>query len=332
MASRIYGHASGIALGQWSLNVSHWPQEVPVANLFDAVSNLAPLAVHLQVTPQTLSCPWKPKKDFDANRLVAGRLQLAPGWAIDVKLIEKKIQDSWYLSPGERAVEDKTPTPCTSKYSENLQSEIIEAPHFFQSKVPSEKPWLLLMLGGSGAGKGTFLREIEVMKKNGMDLDNFVVHGLDEYIEYLPEYKASLQNKLVVYKERFLLHEEVAGHLAVSIRKNWKWCEDWQNEETGKDLSRIVKRILPAFEEDTFQNVPENYAKLKQMKQAGFASEEQVRCRPEVTHLRLISGDVASAESRWMQCTSALRYLAEHHVEEVIADAIREASAEMLKG
>lgn len=76
------------------------------------------------------------------------------------------------------------------------------------------------MLGGSGAGKGTFLRagafaavrsntaihfnfvpleeistchtlnsfvidpkhwkEIEVMKKNGMDLDNFVVHGLDE--------------------------------------------------------------------------------------------------------------------------------------------------------
>lgn len=94
MASRIYGHASGIALGQWSLNVSHWPGEVPVANLFDAVSNLAPLAVHLQVTAEALSSGrWKPKKDFDANRLVAGRLQLAPGTFL--------LLDETDMQPGE---------------------------------------------------------------------------------------------------------------------------------------------------------------------------------------------------------------------------------------
>mmetsp|Transcript_36232 Transcript_36232/g.44709 ORF Transcript_36232/g.44709 Transcript_36232/m.44709 type:complete len:615 (+) Transcript_36232:36-1880(+) len=79
MASRVYGHVSGTALGQWSMNLSHWG-EVPVSNLFKAVSNLTPLAVHLQMTAQTLSCGcWKPRKDFDANRLVAGRLQLAHG-------------------------------------------------------------------------------------------------------------------------------------------------------------------------------------------------------------------------------------------------------------
>lgn len=56
---------------------------------------------------------------------------------------------------------------------------------------------MLLMLGGSGAGKGTFLRATnsacfsvlwfpwkclsKVMKQHGMDVDNFVLHGLDEW-------------------------------------------------------------------------------------------------------------------------------------------------------
>ena len=80
MASRVYGHVNGMALGQWSMNLSHWPGGVPVSNLFDAVSKLVPLAVHLQMTAGTLSSgQWKPKKDFEANRLVAGCLQLAPG-------------------------------------------------------------------------------------------------------------------------------------------------------------------------------------------------------------------------------------------------------------
>lgn len=79
LASRVYGHSNGIALGQWSLNLSHW-NDIPVERLHEATSALTPLAVHLQVNVETLSsCRWKPKKDFDLNRLLAGRLQLAPG-------------------------------------------------------------------------------------------------------------------------------------------------------------------------------------------------------------------------------------------------------------
>eukprot|EP00913_Durusdinium_trenchii_P002876 g2663.t1 len=32
-----------------------------------------------------------------------------------------------YLSPSERAIEDKTPTPCLPKYSASIQTEIVEA-------------------------------------------------------------------------------------------------------------------------------------------------------------------------------------------------------------
>lgn len=206
-----------------------------------------------------------------------------------------------YLSPGERAVEDKTPTPCTAKYSETLQSEIIKG--HLKAKTQQEKPWMLLMLGGSGAGKGTFLR---VVKKNGMDLDNFVKHGLDEYIEYLPEYKASVQNKLVVYKDA--ADGCYSGVIPIAKAAQLEIIQQKQHliyEDTGKDLNRIVKRILPPFAEagyriaivlidntpsvakersmsrfmkegryaddsyieSTFKNVPENYAKLKEMEQ-----------------------------------------------------------------
>ena len=83
LATRVYGRANGTALGQWSLNLSHWGQSgkcQSVTTLFEAISNLVPLAAHLQLTTETLSSGrWKPRKDFDANRLLAGRLQLAPG-------------------------------------------------------------------------------------------------------------------------------------------------------------------------------------------------------------------------------------------------------------
>lgn len=104
MASRVYGHVSGMALGQWSINLSHWPGEAPVSHLFEAVSNLVPMAVHLQVTAETLSSGrWKPKKDFDANRLVAGRLQLAPGTFL--LLDESEMREGEVNDNGVRALQ-----------------------------------------------------------------------------------------------------------------------------------------------------------------------------------------------------------------------------------
>ena len=104
LASRVYGHINGTSLGQWSLNLSHWPPQLPVSSLFDAVSDLAPLAVHLEVTAGTLSAgQWKPKKDFEANRLVAGRLQLAPGTF--VLLDESEMQPGDVNDNGVRALQ-----------------------------------------------------------------------------------------------------------------------------------------------------------------------------------------------------------------------------------
>lgn len=104
LASRVYGHINGTSLGHWSLNLSHWPSQLPVSSLFDAVSDLAPLAVHLEVTAGTLSAgQWKPKKDFEANRLVAGRLQLAPGTF--VLLDESEMQPGDVNDNGVRALQ-----------------------------------------------------------------------------------------------------------------------------------------------------------------------------------------------------------------------------------
>ena len=104
LASRVYGHINGTSLGHWSLNLSHWPSQLPVSSLFDAVSDLAPLAVHLEVTAGTLSAgQWKPKKDLEANRLVAGRLQLAPGTF--VLLDESEMQPGDVNDNGVRALQ-----------------------------------------------------------------------------------------------------------------------------------------------------------------------------------------------------------------------------------
>ncbi|CAK9086132.1 Probable alanine aminotransferase [Durusdinium trenchii] len=206
-----------------------------------------------------------------------------------------------YLSPSERAIEDKTPTPCLPKYSASIQTEIVEA--HLKGKPAQEKPWMLLMLGGAGAGKSSLLN---VLTKHGMDVGSFVRHGLDEYIEYLPEYKASVQKKLVVYKDA--ADGCYAGAIPIAKAAQLEIIRRKQHlvyEETGKDLNRITKRVLPVFEEagysiaialvdndpemakqrslsrfmkggryapdsyieSTFKNVPENYAKLKEMTQ-----------------------------------------------------------------
>jgi len=204
-----------------------------------------------------------------------------------------------YLGPGERAIEDKTPTPCQAKYSDQIQREIIEE-HLAAASAQAE-PHMLLMLGGSGAGKGGFLK---AMAKHGMNTRNFVLHGLDEYIEYLPEFKASKQHELVVFKDAAdgcysgVIPIAKAAQNEIVKRKQHLIYED-----TGKDLDRILKRILPLFQkagykiavvlvdnlpsiakrrshgrflkegryasdqyiESTFKNVPENYAKLKEL-------------------------------------------------------------------
>jgi len=202
-----------------------------------------------------------------------------------------------YLSPGERAIEAKTPTPCNKTYGDDVHKQVIES-HLKGAKASTETPHMLLMLGGSGAGKGTFLRAVK--------LNDFVLHGLDEYIEYLPEYKATIANKHVVFKDA--ADGCYAGAIPIAKAAQKEMIKRKQHvayEDTGKDLDRILKRVLPAFEEagyritvvlvdntaevakgratgrfmaegryssdeyieSTYKNVPENYLKLREMPQ-----------------------------------------------------------------
>ncbi|CAK9013270.1 Mini-chromosome maintenance complex-binding protein (MCM-BP) (MCM-binding protein) (Protein E2F TARGET GENE 1) [Durusdinium trenchii] len=79
LVARVYGNDGSRALGRWSLNLSHW-QEGSVDLLVRALAKLHPRVLHLPVTPETLKQRrWTPQKDFDANRLRSGLLQLAPG-------------------------------------------------------------------------------------------------------------------------------------------------------------------------------------------------------------------------------------------------------------
>jgi len=80
LASRSFAKIGDKALGSWSLNLSRWPQTMDAKNLSQAASELVPRAVQLSLTAAALNQQkWKPTKDFKANRLVAGQLQLAPG-------------------------------------------------------------------------------------------------------------------------------------------------------------------------------------------------------------------------------------------------------------
>jgi len=80
LVSRSFGCHGHQSLGSWALNVANWPHDVPVARLGDALSELVPRSACLEVSTETLgSQRWRPRKDFEANRLVAAQLQLAPG-------------------------------------------------------------------------------------------------------------------------------------------------------------------------------------------------------------------------------------------------------------
>jgi len=80
LVSRSFGLHGNQSLGSWALNITNWPSNVPVTSLSDAASELVPRSVCLQVSTETLnSRHWRPRKDFEANRLVAAQLQLAPG-------------------------------------------------------------------------------------------------------------------------------------------------------------------------------------------------------------------------------------------------------------
>lgn len=83
LTSRAFGKHGDQSLGPFPLNLAMWPETLPVTGLVAALEEMVPRVAHLVVAVDTLNAKrWRPTKDFDANRLVAGQLQLAAGTTV----------------------------------------------------------------------------------------------------------------------------------------------------------------------------------------------------------------------------------------------------------
>jgi len=148
---------------------------------------------------------------------------------------------------------DNTPHPCRSEYAEaEIQSWVEQ--HL--EGVPGDRttPSLLLLLGGSGAGKSTFIdrwrtAEQQEAGRQTRSILEFAHHGLDEYLHYVPEFQQSIKDPEHVYKDAAdacyggaaIPAARVANKEIISRRI------DTIYEETGKNVDRIKKRVLPPF-------------------------------------------------------------------------------------
>jgi len=80
LVSRSFGKVGETLLGAWSLNLARWPEAAGTGELVAAVKELVPRCARLELSVENLNSQrWRPRKDYDANRLVAGQLQLASG-------------------------------------------------------------------------------------------------------------------------------------------------------------------------------------------------------------------------------------------------------------
>lgn len=140
MASRSFSKIGDKALGAWSLNLSRWPQGLEVRNFSQAASELVPRAVHLSLNGAALNQQrWKPTKDFQANRLVAGQLQLAPGSLL--VLDETELTEGQVSAQGVKALG----AISTLVTDQNLVCDF----QAYDVKVPLELSCLLVSKGKS---------------------------------------------------------------------------------------------------------------------------------------------------------------------------------------
>jgi predicted ABC-type ATPase len=143
-----------------------------------------------------------------------------------------------------RAVEEKTPFPCKETYSQEEVEGFATSHLATMESSTSAAPRLLLLLGGSGSGKG---RLLELLAEATPDF-KYIIHGLDEYLVYIPEYQQTLA-AAAVYKDAAdacyggaaIPAAKFAQKLLIEAKANVVY------EETGKDTSRILKRVLPPF-------------------------------------------------------------------------------------
>jgi len=146
----------------------------------------------------------------------------------------------------------KTPHPCKDKYDDDRISAWVT--RHLKGFPESKEPQMLLLLGGSGAGKGTFLKYWGDFEKNNKDQHwikpgEFVQHGLDEYLQYIPEFLETVSDKKNVYMDAADACYKPAA-IPAAKKANAEIIARKLNviyEDTGKDLKRVQERIIPPF-------------------------------------------------------------------------------------
>ena len=161
-----------------------------------------------------------------------------------------------------RAERDETPYPCRDLYDEEDVSRWADEHIGLQPDAAEDnKKQMVLLLGGSGSGKGTAIR---VMNETGA-LTGYVFQGLDDYLMYLPEYQQSLSDHEAVYKNAADSCYAGARQVAKNaLKKLGDTGRPVIYEDTGKNCDRILKRGLPPFMDKGYKltvvfvdNIPE---------------------------------------------------------------------------
>lgn len=162
------------------------------------------------------------------------------------------------------------------------------ANQYIEGKIPQPagKPQrLLVLLGGSGAGKSTLLRFFE---NHGVDMAReWVLSGLDEFLEFVPEYRMATRDASVGYRTGADSCYRDAISIAIAVNK---LCVargiHLIIEDTGKDLKRTLAFIeqFNAFGRDITVALVDNDPNVAVTRALGrfqltgrFASSEYIR-------------------------------------------------------
>ena len=147
-----------------------------------------------------------------------------------------------------RGLKDEAPLKCNiiddDREIERLVNQHLAKYSSKQSQT-SGKPQMILMLGGSGAGKTVagrhFLKDIP-------NNASYVLHGLDDYFPLVPEYSDLFLHPKLIYKSAapdcypaVIPLAKRARDLIISQKLNVVY------EETGKDQQRLVDRVIKPF-------------------------------------------------------------------------------------
>ncbi|CAD7964038.1 unnamed protein product [Amoebophrya sp. A120] len=149
--------------------------------------------------------------------------------------------------PQSDEVLENTPFPCRGRddYSGSEIKAWIDEHLAGIPEQPKNQRRMLLLMGGSGAGKSTLVRKLR--EESEFFKSSFLLHGLDEYLKYLPEYQQSLATGKK-YKDAadgcYSAAIRIAKRAEVEILKRGV---NLVYEETGKDLDRIQTRVLPPY-------------------------------------------------------------------------------------